>query len=82
MLSYWGQSHDSVAGGGGGNPLVVVKGETALEVRLEFHGAAADVPGTICELGVEEEFDAAAISCIGDRERAGLTESQRVSPVA
>src|SRR5262245_53748318 len=59
------QGYHRPSGSHGGNPLVVVVGKPALKIRLDLHGAALHVPGSVVLLGTEEEVGTAAERRIG-----------------
>ena len=43
------------------NPLIVIVGETALEIWLEFRGTAAHVPGAVLALRAQQKLHALLI---------------------
>jgi hypothetical protein len=58
------QPHGGPSRAGRRDPLIVIVAEAALEIGLEFRGAAADEPGSVLALRAEQKRDAAAIRLI------------------
>src|ERR1700730_8562198 len=56
MVAGQRQAHDRPCGASLGDPLIVAKGEAALEVRLDLHRAALHVPRPILSLRAKEEL--------------------------
>src|SRR5215831_4928282 len=69
-----GQSQGCPCGPGCRDPLIVLEWKTAVEIGLEFHRTAADMPRAILILRAEQKRRTAAERSMRNRNAASLIE--------